>query len=101
MKFYFSSKQFKQLQDYCFADRQSIIALATDKIKPVARITLNILKLAIIIPPFMMLANLNSWLFILPLGFVLVSYFIIVRPLSLFFIAKHIDQAIEEFSADN
>ncbi len=97
MKLYFSSNQFSQLQQYSFADRQQIISLATAMLKPTSKIVLNIIKLLILIPPFMMLANIDSWMFVFPLVFVLVGYFLVLRPFSLFFIHQHLDNAVAEF----
>lgn len=100
MKFYFSSKQFEQLNDFPFNEKQQIIALATSKMSPAAKVFLNLLKLCILTPPFLMLANIDSWWFLLPIFFVLIGYFIVLRPLSLYFVKKHLSQAITEFLAD-
>ncbi|WOH37500.1 DUF6170 family protein [Thalassotalea fonticola] len=101
MKFYFSSNQFPQLQQFDFRSRQEIISLATSKLSPLAKFVLNLLKMAILIPPFFMLANVQSWYFLIPLVFVLVGYFIVLRPLSLLFIDKHLEKSISQFERDN
>lgn len=97
MKLYFSTNQFDQLSNYSFKERQEITAIAQRKVPATKKFVLNLLKLAILIPPFMLLANLDSWWFIIPLVFVLCSYFIVLRPLSLTFMSSHIDSAISEF----
>lgn len=101
MKFYFSSKQFKQLNEFSFNEKQQIIALATSKMSPAAKFFLNLLKLCLLTPPFLMLASLDSWWFLMPIFFVLIGYFIVLRPVSLFFIKQHLSQAITEFLSDN
>lgn len=97
MKLYFSTNQFNQLTDYSFKERQEITAIAQRKVPPTKKFILNIFKLAILIPPFMFIATLNSWWFIIPLLFILCSYFILLRPLSLTFMSSYIDSAIKEF----
>ncbi|NMP14816.1 MULTISPECIES: DUF6170 family protein [unclassified Thalassotalea] len=97
MKFYFSSNQFEQLQDFNFAEKQQIIELANNKMPAPAKVTLNILKLLILIPPFLLLARVDSWMFVLPLLLVLVCYFVILRPVSLMFLGKYIDEAVAQF----
>ena len=101
MKFYFSSNQFPQLQQFDFRSRQQIINLATAKLSPLAKFVLNLLKMAILIPPFFMLANVESWYFLIPLIFVLVGYYIVLRPLSLLFIDQHLEKAISQFEQGN
>ncbi|TRX57422.1 DUF6170 family protein [Thalassomonas sp. M1454] len=101
MKLYFSSKQFEQLEGFSFNEKQQIIALATSKMSPGAKVFLNLLKLCILTPPFLMLANIDSWWFLMPLVFVLIGYFIVLRPISLYFIKKHLSQAINEFVKTN
>ncbi|MDN3651663.1 DUF6170 family protein [Thalassotalea ponticola] len=97
MKFYFSSNQFEQLKDFNFAEKQQIIELANHKMTAPTKLLLNILKLLILIPPFMLLARVDSWLFVLPLILLLVCYFVILRPLSLMFLSQHIDEAVAQF----
>lgn len=101
MKLYFSSNQISQLADFSFTQKQQIIAAASTKLKPTSKLVLNILKLLILIPPFLMLASLDSWWLFLPLVLIMVGYFVLLRPLSLFFIAQHIDEAVEEFNHNN
>ncbi|WP_371188902.1 DUF6170 family protein [Thalassotalea maritima] len=98
MKFYFSSNQFEQLQAFNFSEKQQIIELANNKMPAPTKFALNLLKLLILIPPFLLLAKIDSWLFVLPLALVLVAYFVILRPISLMFLSKHIDAAVEQFN---
>ncbi len=97
MTLYFSTKQFNELNSYSFAERQQIVALASAKIKPLGKFVLNLLKLCLLIPAFLMLANIESWLFVLPLGFVLIGYFILLRPLSLYFMHQYLTAAIAQY----
>lgn len=97
MKFYFSSNQIEALNEFNLHERQQIIEIAGNKIKPTQKFVLNLIKLAILIPPFMMLAKVDSWMFVLPLVFVMVGYFIVLRPFSLYFANQYIDKAIRDF----
>ncbi|WP_371377787.1 DUF6170 family protein [Thalassotalea aquiviva] len=97
MKLYFSTNQIAELEPFSFAERQQIMAIASSKLTPLAKLILNLIKLAILIPPFMMLAYIDSWWFVLPLVGVLIGYMLILRPVSLLFLHKHIPSAIKVF----
>ena len=101
MKIYFSSNQFSELQSFDFKQRQTIIEMAKNKLTAPAKLLLNILKLLILIPPFILLARIDSWLFFIPIALLLVGYFIILRPISLMFIKKHLSSAVVQFNKNN
>lgn len=99
MAIFFSSKNIPALQPYSLAERRAILAIAADKLITPEKLVLNIIKLLILIPPFIMMARMDSWLFILPLGFVLVAYFAVMKPIGLNFQLKYLDKAIKQFEA--
>lgn len=97
MAIIFSSKNIALLNDYSLKERQQILALANQKLITPEKLVMNLIKLTILIPPFIMVARLDTWLLFLPLIFVLSGYFLIMRPISLFFSVKHLPKAIKEF----
>lgn len=97
MKLYFSTNHFEQLQRFDFKERQEIIVLANNKLPATAKFVLNLLKLVLLIPPFLLLAKVDSWMFALPVFLVLAMYFVVLKPISLWFISKHIDKAISQY----
>lgn len=97
MKFYFSSADVTQLASFSPVERRQIIEMAASKLAAPEKLLLNIIKLLILIPPFIMLARIDSWWLFLPLVLLLVGYFVIVRPITLYFVVKHIDEAIKQF----
>lgn len=97
MSILFSSNNLPELGNYSLQDRQYILALASEKLITPQKLVLNIIKLLILIPPFIMLARLDSWWLFAPLCFVLIGYFLIMRPISLYFIKQHLPAAIKKF----
>lgn len=51
----------EQLADYRPHERSQILALATRRLSPLKRVALNLTKLALLLPPFFALAQLD-WL---------------------------------------
>ena len=101
MAIIFSSNDISVLQNYSLKERQQILSLANQKLITPQKLVLNLIKLAILIPPFIMVARLDTWLLFLPLLFVLAGYFLIMRPISLFFAMKHLPKAIKDFELKN
>ena len=93
----FSSNNIPELAEYSIKERQQILAIASGKLITPQKLILNIIKLCVLIPPFIMLARLDNWLLFLPLAFFLGGYFLIMKPISMFFIKKHITKAITQF----
>lgn len=92
-----SSNNLPELSNYSVKQRQSILAIASEKLITPQKLILNIIKLFVLFPPFIILARLDSWLLFLPLGFVLIGYFLVMRPISLYFLRKHLPKAIKQF----
>lgn len=97
MPIIFSSNNLSQLKDYSMKERQVILSMASDKLITPQKLVINIIKLLILIPPFIMVARLDSWMLFLPLIFVLAGYFLIMRPINLYFLKQHLSQAINQF----
>jgi len=97
MTIYFSTAQIEKLQPYTIAERRMIIEMANNKLQAPEKLIINILKLLVLIPPFIVLARIDSWYLMLPVFALLVGYFLIMRPISFWFINKHLDGAIKQF----
>ena len=97
MAFYFSTAQIKQLQPYSLAERRLIIEMANNKLQAPEKLAINLLKLCVLIPPFIALARIDSWWLLLPVFALLLGYFFIMRPVTFWFINKHLDSAIKQF----
>lgn len=77
--------------------RQAILALAQAKLSPPEKLILNIIKLMLLIPPFLFIANLQGVAIAASIVVVLVAYFIILRPIMLHFTLKHLNSAINQY----
>ncbi len=77
--------------------RQAILALAQAKLSPPEKLILNIIKLMLLIPPFLFIANLQGIAIAASIVVVLVAYFIILRPIMLHFTLKHLNAAINQY----
>jgi hypothetical protein len=97
MAFYLSSKNIPELANYSIKEKHEILAIAANKLITPEKLFLNIIKLLILIPAFIMMAKLDGWFFAAPLAFVLVSFFIIMRPISLNILRKHLPKSIKQF----
>ncbi|QOL24393.1 hypothetical protein LP316_08410 [Thalassotalea sp. LPB0316] len=97
MTIYFSTAQIEKLQPYTLAERRMIIEMANNKLQAPEKLVINLLKLLILIPPFIALARIDSWWLLLPVFALLIGYFFIMRPVSFWFIDKHLDGAIKQF----
>lgn len=98
MTIIFSSNNLPELQQYSVKERQQILAIASNKLITPQKLILNLIKLFILIPPFIMIARLDTWLLFAPLIFVLVGYFLLMRPISLYFLRSHLPKAIQKFN---
>lgn len=97
MSIIFSSNNIAELREFSIKERQIILALASNKLITPEKLVINIIKLMVLLPPFFMLVKLDSWQMFIPLIFVLIGYFLVMRPINLYFLNKHIPKAIEQF----
>ncbi len=97
MPIYFSSNKIPQLVQYNIQQRQAILALAQAKLSAPEKFLLNIIKLMLLIPPFLFIANLQGVAIIISIAAVLIAYFILLRPIMLHFTLKHLDLAIKQY----
>lgn len=94
---YFSSNQITELDKYSTQEKRQILLLAMAKLTVPEKFILNMIKLCLLIPPFLLLANLMMLEFAGVLVLVFAAYVIIMRPLSLKFASNHLAKAIKSF----
>lgn len=97
MTIYFSSNKIPALQTFSLHQRQAILTLALAKLSAPEKFVLNIIKLALLIPPFLFIANLQGLALAASVVIVLTAYFILLRPVMLHFSAKYLDKAIAQY----
>jgi hypothetical protein len=97
MTIYFSSNKIPALHDFSLHQRQAILALAQAKLSAPEKFILNIIKLSLLIPPFLFIANLQGFALAASIALVLIAYFLLLRPIMLFFAQKHLDKAIAQY----
>ena len=82
---------------YSMQQRQTILALAQTKLSAPEKLLLNIIKLMLLIPPFLFIANLQGLAIVISITAVLIAYFILLRPIMLHFTIKHLHSAINQY----
>ena len=97
MAIYFSSNKIPALHAFSLHQRQAILTLAQAKFSAPEKFILNIIKLSLLIPPFLFIANLQGFALAVSVAVVLSAYFILLRPIMLFFSEKHLDKAIAQY----
>ena len=100
MSIILSSNNIPELSEYSLQERHIILSLASEKLITPQKLVINLIKLMVLIPPFIMLARLDSWALFIPLVFMLVGYFLIMRPINLIFIRAHLPKAIKQFERE-
>jgi hypothetical protein len=101
MAILFSSNKIPALAEFSLQERQQILSIALSKLSVPEKFILNIIKLAMLIPPFLYLANLEVIKLITTLTFVLIAYFVLLRPVVLFFSQRHLKAAIKTFKSSD
>jgi len=96
----FSTNQIPELQTFSIKERQALMAIANTKLTVPEKLILNLIKLCLIIPPFMYLSAKDVVGFVIALVLVLSAYAFIMRPIALMFARKNIASAIKKFEAE-
>ena len=97
MAIYFSSNKIPTLHAFNLHQRQAILAIAQTKFTAPEKFILNIIKLSLLIPPFLFIANLQGVALVTSVLVVLIAYFLLLRPIMLFFSLKYLNKAIAEY----
>jgi len=89
-----NTKNITELQGLNFRDRMAVIRRATDMLDQPKKLVLNLLKLAILIPPFMAIARATSFAEAAGWGFsLLVVYPLLTRPVTFSLIKPNLHKA--------
>ena len=79
---YLNSQKIPELAGLTFAQRMEVIRKAADGLPIPTKITLNIVKLLILIPLFLLIARASGWEIVGYIVLLLVAYPAITRPLT-------------------
>lgn len=91
MKLYFSTKQIPQLTSVPLTERISLLEQATTQLTIPEKTLLNVLKLCVIAPFFILLLRVvNDWTSLLWAGLILLLYPLVVRPIQFSMSAKYL-----------
>lgn len=90
---YFTSRQFPQLENLSIKQRTEIVRQAVLLLSTPKKTLLNVFKLALLTPIFLLLANIDNWWLLIYLLIVGLLYPLITTPLTLHFVKDHIDEA--------
>lgn len=95
MTIYFSTNQISLLDTFTSREKHEIMALALSKFTVPQKLIVNLLKLCMLIPPFLYLANLEMVMLTVTVVIVLAVYVLIMRPVCFWFAQEHLEQAIK------
>ena len=79
---YFNSRNIPELAGLSFDQRMTVIRRATDNLAVPTKISLNILKLLILTPLFLLIARSSGWEIVGYIVLLLISYPVITRPIT-------------------
>ena len=90
---YWNSQQIPELAGLNFRERMQVIRRASDQLSTPNKLLLSIVKLLLLVPPFMQMAQADSVLaFIGWVLLLLVIYPLATRPLTFALIREHLSQ---------
>jgi hypothetical protein len=88
---YWNSQQIPELAGLKFRERMQVIRRATDQLNTPNKLLLNVVKLILLVPPFMLMARADSALtFVGWLLALLVIYPLATRPLTFSLVQEHL-----------
>ncbi|MBW8190767.1 hypothetical protein K0504_06950 [Neiella marina] len=89
--------QVAELKSYRPLERVAILNLALKKLTPIQKVTLNLIKLVIFVPPFFLLAQFPPIAALAGVLVVLLAFSLLTKPIHIAFAKSHWDAAIHEF----
>lgn len=93
MNIYFSSRNIPGLAHLPLTQRLAVIAQAQQKLSPPEKLLLNLFKLAILLPIFILIFRTSeSWFSLLWAALVALIYPIVLKPIQYGLCAKYIEQ---------
>ncbi len=93
---YFLASQIPALKSFSHRERLAIVADALNLLQPQQRIFMNILKLLLITPLFLLLVRFEGWSMLPWLLLAGIAYPILVLPVRHYFACLHLKEAINE-----
>lgn len=99
MAFYFKSSQIPELKSYSFTQRAHIIKLAQAHFTVPDKFILNVSKLVVLSPIFVMVAQFEAWWMLLPMLVVGLCYPLITNPIQLNLAKKYLSKALKNYKA--
>jgi hypothetical protein len=90
---YFGSHSIPELAGLKFAERMQVIRSATEQVPTPQKLMLNLLKLAILIPLFLVIAQWDSWQSTVTILVLLAAYPLLTRPLTFALCRPYLKQA--------
>lgn len=99
MAFYLKSSQIPELKPYTFTQRAQIIKLAQAHFTVPDKFILNIAKLVVLSPIFVMVAQFEAWWMLIPMLIVGLCYPLITNPIQLNLAKKYLAKALKNYQA--
>nr|WP_289847279.1 DUF6170 family protein [Alteromonas sp. C1M14] len=94
---YFSTRQIPGLESYSLAERMQIITSAAKKLTVPEKTLLNVLKLLVIVPVFVLIIRTSAdWRSLLWAFLVFLLYPLIVKPIQYSLCAKYVPQVLSK-----
>ena len=97
---HFSSHTISELQGLNFAERMQVVRKATDQLPTPKKLLLNLLKLAILIPLFMLIARYQHSADLLWIALLLLAYPLLTRPLTFKLCQPYLRQSRNQLKLD-
>lgn len=79
---YFNSQRIPELEGLTFAQRMAVIRKAADGLPTPTKITLNIIKLLVLVPLFLLIARADGWMIAAYIMLLVIGYPLITRPIT-------------------
>lgn len=80
--FYLNSQNIPELKGLSFAQRMAVVRKAADNLPTPVKVGLNIIKLLILVPLFLLIARADGWMIAAYILLLLLAYPLITRPLT-------------------
>ena len=93
---YLNSQKIPELAGLSFAQRMAVIRKAADSLPVPTKITLNIIKLLVLVPLFLLIARADGWAIAGYALLLVVVYPLITRPLTFALCHKQLQQTRQQ-----